>query len=128
MRVKTSLRNICQYNDYCMQHCHFVNSTQISYVIKRLRFGKSDRVDNSYSDNFKHGISHFIHYISVIINCMLCHGYAPTSFFTCCNYTYSQEHKTKFCLAHAIIEPLHYRVFLIKSRIQQLCLYNLSTL
>ena len=41
---------------------------------------QSDGVDNLYSDNFKHGTSHFFHCISVINNCMLCHGYAPTSF------------------------------------------------
>ena len=34
MRVKTSVRNICQHNYYCMQHCNFVNSTHISDVIK----------------------------------------------------------------------------------------------
>ena len=28
MRVKTSVHNICQHHYYCMQHCHFVNSTQ----------------------------------------------------------------------------------------------------
>ena len=52
MRVKTSVRNICQHNYYCMQHCHFVYSTQISDVIERLRFGKSDGVDDLYSYNF----------------------------------------------------------------------------
>ena len=49
-------------------------------VIKKLRFGKSDGIDNLYSDNFKHGTGNFFHGISVVINCMLCHGYAPTSF------------------------------------------------
>ena len=68
MRVKTSVPNICQHNYYCMQHCHFVNSTQISDCIKRLRFGKSDGVDNLHSDNFKHGTSHIFHCIAVIIN------------------------------------------------------------
>ena len=73
MRVKTSVRNICQLDDYCMQHCHFVNSTQISDVNTRLCFGKSDRVHDLYSDNFKHGTSPLFHCISGIINCMLCH-------------------------------------------------------
>ena len=50
-----------------------LNSTQISDVIKRLRFGKSDGIDNLYSDNFKHGAGYFFHCISVVINCMLCH-------------------------------------------------------
>ena len=63
-----------------MQHCHFANSTQISDVIKRLRFGKADGVDDLYSDNFKHGTSLLFHCISGIINCMLCPGYASTSF------------------------------------------------
>ena len=79
MRVKTSVRNICQHNYYCMQHCDFVNSTQISDIIKRLRFGKSDGVDDLYSDNFKHVTSFLFHCILVIINCMmLYHGYSPT--------------------------------------------------
>ena len=42
MCVKTSVRQTCQHNYYCSQHYHFVNSTQISDVIKRLCFGKSD--------------------------------------------------------------------------------------
>ena len=80
MRIDTSVRNVCQHNYFCIQHCHFVNSTQISDFIKRLRFGKSDGIDNLYSANFKHGTGYFFHCISVVINCMLCHGYAPTSF------------------------------------------------
>ena len=79
VRVKTSVRNICQHNYYCMQHCHFVNSTQISDVIKRLRLGKSYGVDNLYSDNLKHYTTHLFHCVSVIINCMLCLGYALIS-------------------------------------------------
>ena len=55
MRINTSVRNVCQHNYFCIQHCHFVNSTPISDVIKRLRFGKSDGIDNLYSYNFKHG-------------------------------------------------------------------------
>ena len=73
MRIKTSVRNVCQLKYFCIQHCHFVNSTQISDVIKRLRFGKSDGIDNLYSDNFKHGTGYFFHCISVVVNCMLCH-------------------------------------------------------
>ena len=30
MRVKTSVRNDCQHNYFCIQYCHFVNSSQIS--------------------------------------------------------------------------------------------------
>ena len=48
MRVKTSVPHICQHNYYCIQHCHFVNSTLISDVIKSYVFGKSDGVDNLY--------------------------------------------------------------------------------
>ena len=80
MRVKTSVRHTCQHNYYCMQHCHFVNSTQITDVIKRLGFGKTDGGDNLYPDNVKHGTSLLFQCILCIIKCMLCHGYAPTSF------------------------------------------------
>ena len=79
MRINTSVRNVFQHNYLCIQHCHFVN-TQICDVIKRLRFGKSDGIDNLCSDNFKHGTGYFSHCISVVINFMLCHGYAPTNF------------------------------------------------
>ena len=51
MRIKTYVSNACQHNYFRIQHCHFVNSTQISDVIKRLRVGKSDCIDNLYSDN-----------------------------------------------------------------------------
>ena len=81
MRVKTSVRNICQHNYYCIQHCHFVNSIQISDVIKRLRFGKSDRVYDLYSDNFKHGTSLLFHCISVVINCMFVMDMHPPVFY-----------------------------------------------
>ena len=56
MRIKTYVRNVCQHNYFPIQHCHFVNSTQISDVIKILRFGKSDGIDN-----FKHGTGYFFH-------------------------------------------------------------------
>ena len=83
MCIKTYERNICQLNYFCIQHCLFVNSTQIFGVIKRLRFCKSDGIDNLYSDNFKHGTGHVFHWISAVINCILCHGYAvhPQIFF-----------------------------------------------
>ena len=61
-------------------------------LIKILRFGKLDGFDNLYADNFKHGTDHFFHCISVIINCMLCHEYAPISIFACYSYNYSREH------------------------------------
>ena len=63
MRIQSSVRNICQHNDYCIQHCHCVNSSQISDVIERLRFSKSDGIENLYSDNFKHGTGNFPLYI-----------------------------------------------------------------
>ena len=80
MRSNTSVRNVCQLHFFCIQHCYFVNSTHISDVIKSLRFGKSDGIDNLYSDNLKPGTGYVFHCISVVINCMLCHGYAPTGF------------------------------------------------
>ena len=72
MCIDTSVRNVCQHNDFCIQHCHFVNSTQISDVIKRLRFGKSDGIDNLYSDNFKHGTGYF----SIVFQLLLIVCYA----------------------------------------------------
>ena len=46
MHIKTNVRNVCQHNYYCIQHYHFVNNTEISNAIKRLRIG------NLYPDNF----------------------------------------------------------------------------
>ena len=60
MRIKTSVRNTCQHNYFGIQHCHFVNSTQISDVIQILRVVKSDEIDNLYSDNFKHVTCHLL--------------------------------------------------------------------
>ena len=80
MRINTSVRNVREHNYFSIQHCHLVNSTKIYDVIKGLRFGKSDCIDNLYSDNFKHDTGYFFHCISVVINCMLCHGYASTIF------------------------------------------------
>ena len=80
MRIKIYVRYLCQHTDFCIKHSHFVNSTQIFDVIKRLRFVKSYGIDNLCSDNFKHYTGYFFHCISVVINCMLCHGYAPISF------------------------------------------------
>ena len=108
-----------------MQHCHFVNSTQISDVIKRLCFDKSDGVDDLYS---RHGTSLLFHCISGIINCMLCHGYAPTSFFLH-GAVLPIPKNTKLNLSSSC----NYRaialssIFLVKSWIKQLCLYNLCT-
>ena len=75
MHVKTSVRNISQHNYYCIQHCHFVNSTQISDVIKRLRFGKSYGVDNLYSDMAQPIFS--IVYQLLLIVCYVMDMYPP---------------------------------------------------
>ena len=40
-RIDTSVRNVCPHNYFCIQHCHFVYSTQISDVIKRLYSDKN---------------------------------------------------------------------------------------
>ena len=34
MRINTSVRNVCQHDYFCIQHCYFVNGTQISDVFK----------------------------------------------------------------------------------------------
>ena len=112
MRIDTSVLNVCQHNYFCIQHCHFVNSTQISDVIKRLRFGKSDGIDNLYSDNFKHGTGYFFHCISVVINCMLCHGYAPTSFLHAAVIPIPKNAKLNLSIT------CNYRAFLVKSWIK----------
>ena len=52
MHIDTSVRYVCQHNYFYIQHCHFVNSTQISDVIKRLSFRKADGIDNLYSRQF----------------------------------------------------------------------------
>ena len=79
-----------QNNYFWIQHCHFVNSTQISDVIKRLRFGKSDGIDNLYSDNFKHGTGYF----SIVFQLLLIVFYVMDMHppvFSCCCYTNFQE-------------------------------------
>ena len=34
MHIKTSVRNVSQHHYFCIQHCHFVNSTRISDDLK----------------------------------------------------------------------------------------------
>ena len=80
MRVKTSVRNICQHNYYCMQHCHFVNSTQSQTELM---------IYTQTILNMAHPF-YFIVFQLLLIVC--CHGYAPTSLFTWCSYTHPQEH------------------------------------
>ena len=86
MRINTSVRNVCQHKYFCIQHCHFVNSTQISDVIKRLRFGKSDGIDILYSDNSKHDTSYF----SIVFQLLLIVCYVmdmhPLNVSSTCNY------------------------------------------
>ena len=83
MGIDISVCNVCQHNYFCIQHCHFVNSTQISDVIKRLRFGKSDGIDNLY--NFKHGTGYF----SIVFQLLLIACYVM--FLHAAVYTNSRE-------------------------------------
>ena len=79
MYVKTSVRNICQHKYYYMKHCHFVNSTKISDVIKDcVLVSQTELIIYTQTIlNMAHPI--FPHCISVVINYILCHEYAPTS-------------------------------------------------
>ena len=80
MRIKESISSACITLSDNNQHCHSINSAHVITVIKSLHAGKSDQIDKLYSDSFKHATDYFIHCITLIINCMLCHGFAPKSF------------------------------------------------
>ena len=70
-----------------MQHCHFVNGTQISDVIK------SQTELKIYTQpilNMAH-LFYFIVFQLLLIVCYVMDMH-PTVFFTYCSYTHSQEH------------------------------------
>lgn len=79
--INCSIKNVCFTDSSAHQHCHFLNSADVIKAIMSLRAGKTDPIDKLYSDNFKHYTDYLIHCIVMIINCMLCHGVAPNSFF-----------------------------------------------
>ncbi len=84
MLVNNSISQICKrYDDsQCNKHKLFpiIDMSHVATAVKALNSGKNDSIDNVYSDSFKHASEFYVYCISLIFNCMLCHGYAPNSF------------------------------------------------
>ena len=112
MRIKTSLRDVCQHNYYCIQHCRFVNSTKISDVIKICVL--ASQTEFIIYTHFKHGTGNFFYCISLFINSMLCHGYVPTIFLHAAVIPIPKNTKLNFSSAsncHCIIEYFWYLLY-----------------
>ena len=65
--------------------CGTFNDHSISYdnvynAIRSLQSGKSDGVDDIYSDNLKNASHHFIECIMYLFNSIMSHGRIPESF------------------------------------------------
>ena len=84
MRTNVLISKECINKVNSSSHIHNIDSIHVRNAIKSLRTGKTDRIDNLYSDNFKHGTDYLIHCITLLLNCMLCHGHVPNSFL-CAN-------------------------------------------
>ena len=96
------------------KHYYYVNSTQISDIIKRLRFGKSDRVDDLYSDTFKHGTSLLFQLLLIVCYVMDMH---PPVFLHGAVIPITKNTKLNLSSSSTFS----------KTWIKQLCLYNLRT-
>ena len=59
------------------KHTHIISIEQIQFAITKLKSGKGDCIDGIMSDNFKNGTDMLYLYISLLFNCMLCHGIVP---------------------------------------------------
>ncbi len=84
MRIDKSIVKECVNKHDGIHHNHNIDSIHVRHAVRSLGAGKTDGIDNLYSDNFKHATDYFIHCITIIFNSMLCHGYAPHSFL-CAN-------------------------------------------
>ena len=82
--------NTCDINNECIptddhytsqsvinKHTHAIIVEHVQYAISKLKSGKSDCVENLYSDNFKNGTERFTVLLSFLLSSMLVHGVAP---------------------------------------------------
>ena len=58
-------------------HAHCIDVNQIMSAVHKLKPGKSDCIDNLYSDNLKNGTYTLYHMISILFTSMLIHGVSP---------------------------------------------------
>ena len=58
-------------------HAIIVEHVHVQYAIFKLKIGKSDCVENLYSDNFNNGTERFPVLLSYLLSSMLAHGVAP---------------------------------------------------
>ena len=64
-------------NNDMYNHTHCIDVNQIMSAVHKLKPGKSDCIDNMYSDNFKNGTYTLYHMISMLFTSMLIHGVSP---------------------------------------------------
>ena len=64
------------------KHTHAITVEHVQYAISKLKSGKSDCVENLYSDNFKNGTERFTVLLTFLLSSMLVHGVRSTCRFT----------------------------------------------
>ena len=64
-------------NNDMYNHTHCIDVNQIMSAVHKLKPGKSDCIDNMYSDNLKNGTYTLYHMISMLFTSMLIHGVSP---------------------------------------------------
>ena len=64
-------------NNDMYNHTHCIDVNQIMSAVHELKPGKSDCIDNMYSDNFFNGTYTLYHMISILFTSMLIHGVYP---------------------------------------------------
>ena len=80
--IVVRINTVCMSDNYS---CGTFNDHSISYdnvynAIRSLQSGKSDGVDDIYSDNLKNASHHFIECIMHLFNSIMLHGCIPECF------------------------------------------------
>ena len=80
--IIVSMNTVCMSDNYSCGtfNDHSISHDNVYNAIRSLQSGKSDRVDNIYSDNLKNASHHLIECIMYLFNSIMSHGCIPESF------------------------------------------------
>ena len=72
-----NIKGICEC---CTKYPYYVTSVDVSKAVSQLKSSKEDGIEDYSSENIIHGTDLLNSYVSILMNCMLSHGYAPRDF------------------------------------------------
>ena len=80
--IIVSINTVCMSDNYSCGtfNDHSISNDNVYNAIRSLQSGKSDGVDDIYSDNLKNASHHFIECIMYLFNSIMSHGCIPESF------------------------------------------------